>query len=236
MATKAETVFAVIVAAGGGRRMGGVSKPLIKLGKKTLFEYVLDAFRETEVIGVTVVCSDENEKTLREIASGVGYPKEIVFARGGETRAESVYNGVKACPKCDLICVHDCARPFATAGMIQDVIAAARETGVSTACSPVTDTIKFVDEEHSVIYTPERKYLLAIQTPQCFRRELFLPAYLLGKTKKQEFTDESSLLEHAGNKVAYVRCDESNMKITTRSDMSIARAIRLIREKENGTI
>lgn len=238
MASKAEKIHAVIVAAGGGRRMGGVSKPLIKLGKKTLLEYVLEAFCDSCASKITVVCSRENESALKQLAAGFR-EKEIEFTLGGETRGESVCNGVKKCGKCDYVVVHDCARPFVTAGIIDSVVDGARETGVSAACAPVTDTIKFVDSEKGVIYTPERRHLLSIQTPQCFRYALYEPAYLLAKTQKKEYTDETALLEAAGNKVEYVRCDAGNIKLTTKSDVMTARAIRLIKERDkndsNGT-
>ena len=233
MATKADRVSAVIVAAGSGKRMGGVSKPLIKLGKKTLFEYVLEAFEASCVSEVAVVCSAQNEDALKEIAQNAAVSKPVFFVRGGDTRAESVFHGVRACGSNGYVCVHDCARPFVTAEIIDSVVEGARRAGASTACAPVTDTIKFVDAERGVIYTPERKHLLSIQTPQCFKKEYYLPAYALAAADGSEFTDESALMEHAGHKVEYVACDPSNVKITTRSDLTTARAIRLIKEKYN---
>ena len=220
---RADVVRAVIVAAGSGKRMGGVSKPLIKLGKKTLFEYVLEAFCASSVDSIVVVCSGQNEEALKDIAANFG-EKPISFSPGGNTRAESVFFGVKECGRCDYVCVHDCARPFVTPEIIENVIAGAKETGASTACSPVTDTIKFVDEEHGAIYTPEREHLLSIQTPQCFRREYYLPAFALAASDKKVFTDESALMEHAGIKVNYVRCDASNIKLTTKDDLEMFKA------------
>lgn len=207
--------------------MGGISKPLIKLGQKTLFEYVLDAFSASSVTKIIVVCSKENEESLRSLSAGVT-EKEIDFTLGGETRSESVFFGVKKCGKCDYVCVHDCARPFVTAEIIDSVIESAKETGASTACAPVTDTIKFVDEERHVIYTPQRRHLLSIQTPQCFKKDLYLPAYALASAQKAEFTDETALLENAGTKVKYLQTDSNNIKLTTKSDVMLARAIRLI--------
>ena len=110
---------AIIVAAGSGRRMGGVSKPNIKLLGKTLFEYVLSAFDKSLVDGIVVVVNEENEKSLRELANG--FKKPITLVRGGETRAESVFNGISACEDADIICVHDCARPFITKEIINEI-------------------------------------------------------------------------------------------------------------------
>ena len=231
MTSKTERICAVIVAAGSGWRMGGVCKPLIKLGKKTLFEYVLEAFEGSRVSDITVVCSEDNRSALESLCEGKT-SKPVLFAYGGNSRAESVFLGIKACGKCDLVCVHDCARPFVTAEIIDSVIDGAAETGASTACCPVTDTIKFVDDEHHTVYTPERRHLLSIQTPQCFKYGLYLPAYLLAASQKKKFTDETALLENAGTKVNYVKCDPNNIKLTTKSDLLTARAIRLIKEQD----
>ena len=210
--------------------MGGISKPLIKLGKKTLFEYVLEAFMQSAVSDITVVCSEENKNQLSELASPFT-DKPVFFTLGGKTRAESVFNGVKNCGKCGFVIVHDCARPFVTPELINSVIDAAKETGAATACAKVADTVKIVDAERNIIYTPERRHLLAIQTPQCFKYDLYLPAYLLAASQRKEFTDESALLENAGTKVSYCETEEINIKLTTKNDVNVARAIRLLKEQ-----
>ena len=227
---KADTV-GVIVAAGSGTRMGGVSKPLIKLGKETLYEYVLKAFLASSVDSLVVVCSKDNIKDLSLLTRDPGKP--VVFVTGGKTRAESVFLGVKAARDCGYVCVHDCARPFVTAEMIDSVIEAAKDVGCATACTPVTDTVRFCDKEHGAVYTPDRRYLLSIQTPQCFAKADYLPAYLKGALSKREFTDESSLMENHGVKVAYVDCGKSNIKLTTKDDVMLAKAIKFLNDRSN---
>lgn len=228
---KADAV-GIIVAAGSGKRMGGVSKPLIKLGKETLYEHVLAAFAASSVERIVAVCSKDNIERISELSEGKT-GKTITVVYGGETRSESVYLGVKAAGDCELVCVHDCARPFVTAEMIDGVISSAREVGAATACTQVTDTVKFVDNEHGVIYTPARKYLLSVQTPQCFKKSDYLPAFLRGAFDKKEFTDESAMLENYGVKVAYVDCGRSNMKLTTKEDIMLAKAIKFLNDRSN---
>lgn len=211
---------AVIAAAGSGRRMGGVSKPNIKVLGKTLFEYVLGAFDRSCVCEIVVVCSEDNESSLRELA--VGYKKPITFTRGGETRAESVKNGVFASSKdIEIICAHDCARPFVTAEMIDDAVEKAFLHGASCVSAEVTDTIKHKSPS-GVVSTPDRSALFAVQTPQCFKKSLYLRAVDMLGNDISGFTDETSLLEEIGVEVCYIKRRETNMKLTTTDDVPIA--------------
>lgn len=211
---------AVIAAAGSGRRMGGVSKPNIKVLGKTLFEYVLGAFEKSQVSEIVVVCSEDNEQSLRELA--IDCKKPIIFTRGGETRAESVRNGVaKSSKDIEIICVHDCARPFVTAEMIDESIEKARAFGASCVSAEVTDTIKHKDAS-GVVSTPDRSALFAVQTPQCFNKSLYLRAVDMLGNDISSFTDETSLLEEIGVEVCYIKRKETNMKLTTTDDVPIA--------------
>lgn len=227
-------VSAVVVAAGSGTRMGGISKPEIKLHGKPLLLHVLDAFFRAEVSEIIVVCGS-NRSRLEALAPE-NPPVPVRFCAGGAVRSESVFRGVCAASRSsDYICVHDCARPFVTPELIDETIREAIRTGAASACSPVTDTVKYVDEERHVIYTPVRKHLIAMQTPQVFRKDQYRAAYAIALRKKADYTDETAMLEAAGVKVAYVRGPASNIKLTTKEDLLLARAIVLLREKENRT-
>ncbi len=211
---------AVIAAAGSGRRMGGVSKPNIVLLGKTLFEYVLEAFEHSSVDEIVVVCSSDNEISLRGLTNGCQKP--IVFVRGGETRAESVGNGIECVSKdIELICVHDCARPFITSKIIDQTLESAAINGASCVCSPVTDTIK-IKEANGFVTTPDRSTLFAVQTPQCFKKSLYLHAKNAVGGNICGFTDETSLLEEIGVEVDYIKCNETNIKLTSKDDVPIA--------------
>lgn len=213
--------YAVVAAAGSGRRMGGVSKPNIELLGKSLFEYVLEAVDKSRIDGVCVVCSEDNEDSLRVLAQG--FKKPISFTRGGDTRAESVKNGIEALPKdAYLVCVHDCARPFVTADMINAALEAAEKQGASCVCSAVTDTIKQRDALTGFVSTPERSSLFAVQTPQCFKKALYMHAASAVGANLCDFTDETSLLEEIGVEVCYITRPETNMKLTGIDDIPIA--------------
>ncbi len=215
----------IIVAAGSGVRMGGIRKPLIKLQGRTVISYVLDAFCESDCSEIIIV-GDEAELCSHTF----GRSKPIRFVSGGKTRGESVFAGVNAA-KNRLCCVHDCARPFVTGEMINLVTAAAAEKGASTACTKVTDTIKYVDRERKSVYAPDRDYLFAVQTPQSFDKYAYFAAYAMAQKKGSGFTDESTMLENAGFYVEYVICDGINMKLTTVTDVKVAKAIKFLEEK-----
>lgn len=214
--------YAVIAAAGSGQRMGGVSKPNIILLGKTLFEYVVSAFEDSCVSGIVVVCSEDNEESLRALA--VNAKKPITFVRGGKTRAESVFNGISATPDdAEIICAHDCARPFITKEIIDSSIKTAITCGASCVCSPVTDTLK-IKNDSGEVSTLDRSRIFAVQTPQCFKKSIYFKA--CDKIENKDlFTDETSLLETAGFTVEYVTTYENNMKLTSKSDVPLAEAI-----------
>ncbi len=222
-------VCAVIAAAGSGNRMGGISKPNIKILGKTLFEYVLEAFEASCVSEIVVVCSKDNESSLRALA--VNSVKPVIFTRGGATRAESVANGIKcASRECEIICVHDCARPFVTTKMIDETVAEASKHGAACVCSPVTDTVKLKDPLTGFVSTPERANLFAVQTPQCFKKSLYMHASAAVGNGIVDFTDETSLLEEIGVEVCYIKCNNTNMKLTAPDDVPIAEI--LMKQKE----
>ncbi len=219
---------AVIAAAGSGNRMGGISKPNIEILGKTLFEYVLEAFDSSSVCEIVVVCSEDNEASLRALAGNIAKP--ITFTRGGATRAESVANGISCASKeCEIICTHDCARPFVTAKMIDETVKEASFHGAACVCSPVTDTVKHKDPLTGFVSTPERANLFAVQTPQCFKKSLYLHAKnALGDISS--FTDETSVLEEIGVEVSYIKVDGVNMKLTSPDDVPIAELLMKRRE------
>ena len=135
---------AIIVAAGSGTRCGGLAKPLIPLYKgKTVLSYVLEAFAACGTVDeIVVVCKDSSR--FEPLLGGVS----VVFAPGGATRAASVYNGVRAADaKTKFVCIHDCARPFITPEDIRLVCEKAYETGAAAACSPMRDTVKYIEPE-----------------------------------------------------------------------------------------
>jgi len=212
---------AVIAAAGSGTRMGGVSKPNIMLLGKTLFEYVLEAVNGSVINEIVVVCSADNIDSLKELSKISQKP--IRFVLGGKMRAESICNGILASSDdSHIICAHDCARPFITSEMIDKTCLAAAEKGAACVCSPVVDTLKYKDPETGLISTPDRNNMFAVQTPQCFEKELYFKAKEFAGEAFSAFTDETSILENYGAPVEYIKWADTNIKLTAIDDVPIA--------------
>jgi 2-C-methyl-D-erythritol 4-phosphate cytidylyltransferase len=140
---------------------------------------------------------------------------------GGATRSESVRAGLAAVPPdADIVCVHDAARPLASADLYRRVVAAVVQ-GADGAVPglPVIDTIKVVDATGAVTATPERSSLRAVQTPQAFRASVLRAAHASGA----EGTDDAAVVEAAGGRVVVVDGEPTNRKITDPSDLDWAR-------------
>lgn len=228
-------VCAVIVAAGSSSRMGGTgSKVLMEICGEPVLVHTLRAFsRSHRVEKAVVVCREEDRKAMVSIGARFPIVKEVV--NGGSTRQASVAAGVAAAGDCDIIAIHDGARPLVTPEEIDSVIADCEQWGASTLAVPVVDTIKTADERELVVSTPDRSVLRAVQTPQVFFKKEYETAMELAQQAGKDFTDDCQLMEFSGKRVHLCPGKRSNLKLTTREDLLFARAILEERQaKERG--
>jgi len=211
------------VAAGAGRRMGGVDKVLALLGGKPILARVIDAFQRCNSIDqVVVVVNRENLEKCRQLVAEEGWVKVIEVCAGGERRQDSVAAGLSRLSHCDWVVIHDGARPLVTVDLIERGLEAARETGAAVAAVPVTDTIKVAGDDRLVQQTPPRGNLWRAQTPQVFRFDIIAEAY---RQAKGEVTDDASLVEQLGYRVKIYMGSYDNIKITTPDDLVLAEAL-----------
>jgi 2-C-methyl-D-erythritol 4-phosphate cytidylyltransferase len=148
---------------------------------------------------------------------------DLEIVEGGEERADSVENALsRVRSEIDFVAVHDAARPMMTADWIEDVFAAARESGAAIPASPISSTVKRVDAG-VIEETVPRAGLFAAQTPQVFSREILVEAF----SKRGDFqpTDEAQLVERLGHRVSVVPGSPLNIKITTQDDLKMAEAL-----------
>lgn len=202
-----EVVWTVVVAAGGGSRFGGAKQYEVVGGRRVLDRSV-DVARSASAGVVVVVPADDAERE-RAVA-------------GGRTRSASVRAGLAHVPAdATIVCVHDAARPFATVGLYASVVAAVR-AGADGAVPgvAVTDTMKVVAADRSVVDTPERSTLVAVQTPQAFRASVLRAAH----RSRADGTDDAALVEARGGHVVVVEGELDNRKITVPADLEWARA------------
>lgn len=213
----------IVVAAGSGRRMGGKNKVFLILGNKPLLAWSVDTCQSCQLIDeIVVVLRKEDLARGQELAMERGWGKITEICCGGERRHDSVGEGLKRLRECEWVVIHDGARPFLSADLLQRGLEAAVETGAAVAAVPVKDTIKVAGENRVVIQTLERRQLWAIQTPQIFRWDIITSAYdqVVG-----EVTDDATLVERLGYKVKLYMGDYSNIKITTPEDLIVAETI-----------
>ena len=221
----------VLVAAGQGTRMGGADKGALKINGRSVLKYAIDAFAPVAHSMVVVVAADrvaawETTRTLE------AWPVEAEIIAGGAVRQESVRIGLatlRACGTCDIVVIHDGARPLVTTALIRACIEAAQREGAAIVAAPVTDTIKRVMDGR-IVETPDRASLWAAQTPQAFQWQLLHDAFawsdVLGASPT---TDEASLIEAYGHPVSVVRGDRANIKITEPDDLIMAEALLMAR-------
>ena len=222
--------IAVIVAAGNGTRMGAQkSKMLLEIDGKTVIERTVSVFDNmAEIDEIIVVCRECDFEEFSRLLPG----DNITFAIGGETRQQSVKNAVDTIDECDYIVIHDGARPLVREETIIKTLDKAQEMGAAAAGVYVKDTVKLVDDDLNIAGTPNRKYLVSIQTPQIFDFELYKKALEKAQEEGADYTDDCQLIEHIGGKVGVVIGEYDNIKITTKSDIPLAQSLLNAASKE----
>ena len=218
----------VIVAAGTGSRMNmGINKQFIKLEGKEIIAYTIEKFYNNSNIEdiVVVVKEDESEFFKKEILDKYNF-KNVKIAYGGKERQDSVYNGLKLLDeKCDVVLIHDGARPFVSDKIIDKSIEEAKEHKAIVVGVPVKDTIKVIDNDKNIVDTPNRSVLWAVQTPQTFYYNILIDAYKDAFKNKFYGTDDAMLVERIGYKVKMLEGSYNNIKITTQEDLNVGSQI-----------
>jgi 2-C-methyl-D-erythritol 4-phosphate cytidylyltransferase len=220
-------VGVVVVAAGQGSRLGGdVPKQFLSVGGVPVLLRAIRPFTShPEVARVVVVLApDHAERPPEFLAPLAGSGLSIVA--GGCERSDSVAAGLRALPSdCEIVLVHDGARPFVERGVIDAVIAHARGGDGAVAAVPVSDTLKqqATDDPTRISGTVSRDGLWRAQTPQGFPRRLLEQAY--ARARQAQATDDASLVEACGAIVRLVPDSARNLKITTREDLALAEAL-----------
>ena len=220
---------AIIAAAGVSDRMGHLDKIFARLGTKPLLYHVLNAFQQCSLVDqVVLVLSEDNLKRGRSLVKRYGFSKITDVCAGGLRRQDSVKQGLDRLLNCDLVIIHDGARPMVTPDLIEKGIATAKMHGTAVAAVPATSTMKLADSADIVVKTLERENLWEIQTPQVFRYDIITQAY---KDIGDDVTDDAMLVERTGKKVKLYFASYDNIKVTTLEDLYLARLILKTRGK-----
>jgi len=220
-----DKITLIIAAAGSGSRMkADKNKILLDLEGKLVLERTLDRFSEIkEIVQLIVVAKEDEIEELKNIVSSYSF-LNIRVVSGGKTRQESIAYGLnEVATDSNYVIVHDAARPFIKEEYIKGAISMAKEHGASGVGVRVKDTLKKVDAGGMIIETVDRSVVWQIQTPQIFRVDIIKEAYRYASETKYGGTDDCSLVEHLGKKIAMFEGDYENIKLTTKEDIEYAK-------------
>ena len=225
-------VGVIIVAAGSGSRTGSQELKQFRwvAGKPMLLHSIQIFQARTDVAMVVCVLPREY----------VGDPPPWIFQSdadrlllsvGGRERSESVANGLEDLPsECEIVVIHDAARPLVTSETIGRVIDEARQGNGAVAALPVIDTLKRVESNGKVVETVDRFGLWRAQTPQAFPRKVIERAHREAREADRIATDDAALCEQIGLPVVVVRGSERAQKITEENDFALVEALSIFRE------
>lgn len=217
---------AVVVAAGSARRMEGIDKVLAPLGELPVLVHTLEVFEDCPAVHeVIVVTREDLLLEVSRLCREYGKDKVSKVVVGGMERIHSVQAGIQeARPDATLIAIHDGARPFLTADVLDEVLAAAAATGAAVPALPITDTVKR-GEKGLAVETVDRASLFAVQTPQVFDADLIRSAIQQAVEQGENLTDDCAAVERLGMKVTLTRGSRENIKLTTPFDLVVGEAI-----------
>jgi 2-C-methyl-D-erythritol 4-phosphate cytidylyltransferase len=226
-------ITAIIVAAGSSRRMG-FDKLFALLAGKPVIAHSIAAFENCKQIDeIVLVARDERLKDFEKLVRRENFKKIRKLVAGGSERHYSVWNGLQAVNAgTDYVAIHDGARPLVTPSLIRRCIQLAAKEGAVSCSAPIPDTVKRASSDQVVTDSVERSGLWAMQTPQVFSSGLILQAYAAIIAKNEQVTDEVSAVQRLGKKIALLRNDDWNLKITFPRDLEMAEHILAVRGKK----
>jgi 2-C-methyl-D-erythritol 4-phosphate cytidylyltransferase len=216
----------LIAAAGSGRRMGATqNKLLLPLSGQPVLAWTLQAALAAETIQWIGIIGQEIDRSAI-LALVEGASKPVAWIAGGASRQESVERGLAGLPgEARHVLIHDGARCLASPDLFDRCAEAVRGGKAVIAATPVTDTIKQVDESGVITATPNRAELWAAQTPQAFSVDELRQGHREARANGWTVTDDASLYERLGWPVNVLDAGPSNIKVTTPFDLTVARAV-----------
>jgi 2-C-methyl-D-erythritol 4-phosphate cytidylyltransferase len=229
-----KTVAVIICAAGDSSRFGGKKKkPFVDVAGRAAFLRSIEFFAERDDVKQVILAISPDDEELVKVKWGANLSfNGVKVCHGGAQRFETVTNALGLVGEnIDLVAVHDAVRCCLRDKWVDEVIGRAGETGAAILACPVVPTVKQV-EDGKIVETINRSGLYEAQTPQVFDVKLLKRAYEgLEKLDKSGISDDSVLVEALGQAVSIVETDNSNIKITRRSDVAMAEAIIKSRSK-----
>ena len=233
--------IALIFAGGTGQRMHSAACPkqFLELYGKPIILHTLEIFQKHPDIDLIVVpCIEGWQDHLRVLAQRYGITKLVKIVSGGKTSQESKLSALRAvrdlCCDEDIVVMHDAVRPLITEKLISDNLACARSYGNAITVDPFTETGIISEDGNTVDSTIERRKLYIAKAPQTFFYKDALEAHEAAQSMPESTTiDTCTIMAALGRQLHFVRCEYSNIKITTPEDYYVFKAIYDLRESRS---
>jgi 2-C-methyl-D-erythritol 4-phosphate cytidylyltransferase len=219
--------YAIIVAGGKGTRIKSkLPKQFIELNGKPVLLHTLEAFyRYSETINVILVLPEDDFETWSAIRTKFNFNRPLILQKGGETRFQSVKNGLDKIDGEGLVAIHDGVRPLVSSDIIGASFRLAAVHQTAVAAVRLKESIRMTDQDNTKAV--DRSRFRLIQTPQTFDLPLIKKAYQM--KEDTSLTDDASVAERSGHIISLFEGSYDNIKITTSEDLIVAEA--LIRER-----
>lgn len=226
---------AIITSAGSGRRMNSdINKPFLNIDDKKIIERTLETVTSIEEFDeIILVIRKEDEDIIGSILKNPNFSKKVRYVFGSSTRELSTFEGLKALnKKSQLVLTHDGVRPFASRKLFYKTLEELKNYKAVITATKTKDTVKILDDNMVVDFTPNRAFVYNVQTPQAFDKTTLFTMYEKYISSEFKITDDSQLFEFFDRQtpVKVVEGEYSNIKITTNEDILFARAY--IKSKE----
>jgi 2-C-methyl-D-erythritol 4-phosphate cytidylyltransferase len=215
--------YAIIVAGGKGTRIkSAVPKQFIPLAGMPILMHTIAAFHEySPSIRIILVLPQDDVERWNRLCADHDFKLPIFIVHGGETRFQSVKNGLALVPENSLVAIHDGVRPLVSSDIIGASFHLAAVHGTAVAAVRLKDSIRMTDQDTTK--AADRSRFRLIQTPQTFKAELIKKAYLT--REEPSMTDDASVAEHAGHLISLFEGSYENIKVTTPEDLVVAEAL-----------
>ncbi|MDR3326652.1 MAG: 2-C-methyl-D-erythritol 4-phosphate cytidylyltransferase [Prevotellaceae bacterium] len=217
-------LFALIVAAGKGVRMGtgDIPKQFLLLKNKPVLMHTIEKFHSfNPKINIILVLTTSYISFWENLCRKYNFDVPHTIVEGGAERFFSVKNGLNKVPDNAIVAIHDGVRPLVSFDTLQRCFSIAEKYGNAVPAIKCNDSVREILEEDNKIF--DRNKIRLVQTPQTFDSELVKAAY--SQPFSETFTDDASVLEAYGKKIVLVEGNSENIKITTKADLKMAEAI-----------
>jgi 2-C-methyl-D-erythritol 4-phosphate cytidylyltransferase len=212
--------FVLIVGGGIGTRMGeGIPKQFILLDNKPILFHTIDKF--SALADIALVLPPDHFSYWDSLCENYNFQKKVTLIAGGNSRFDSVYQGLCSFAEDGIVAIHDAVRPLVSAKLISELFKQAYKVGNAVPCIPIRDSLRKLNGLNNTAVN--RSEYTIIQTPQCFAISEIKKAYEIVQGK--DYTDDASIFESAGGKIHLIEGEACNIKITYKEDLFIAKAL-----------